>query len=462
MFEKKVYIERRRALKENLESGIILFLGNEDAPLNYGSNTYAFRQDSSFLYYFGLDSQSLAAIIDIDETNEIIFGDNRPLDDVVWMGPEKSISERASEVGVRNSLSRGELAGFLTGELKKGRKIHFLPQYRKTNMLYIENYIGIKADLVNHHASSALTRAVIMQRSKKSVEEILQIEEAIDISFEMNTLAMKMIKPGMYEREISGAVEGIALSRGKGVSFPIIFSVHGEILHNHHHENIMKEGEIAVLDSGAESLLHYASDITRTIPVSGKFSGLQKEVYNIVLESQMKAIEGIKPGKSFKEIHLLAARIIAGGLKELGIMTGDTNEAVKNGAHALFFPHGLGHMMGLDVHDMEGLGENMVGYDKNTRRSEQFGLAYLRFAKELEPGYVLTVEPGIYFIPQLIQMWKEENKHSEFINYNKLENFMEFGGIRIEDDVLVTEDGYKVLGKSIPKTVADVEDYCSR
>ncbi|MDX1699720.1 MAG: M24B family metallopeptidase, partial [Melioribacteraceae bacterium] len=356
--------------------------------------------------------------------------------------------------------SSGDLYKYIEKQTKKGRKIHYLPQYRFDNILIIDQLMHIKSLKVNENVSKKFIKAVIEQRSIKADEEIEEIEKALEISHKMNTEAMKLIEPGKVEREIFGKVEGIALSYGNGVSFPIIFSVEGQILHNHSHDNVMKEGQIAVLDSGAETTLGYASDITRTIPISGTFSNKQKEIYNIVLQSQLKAIEMIQPDPKFKDIHIEAAKVIAKGLTDLGIMKGDVEEAVENGAHALFFPHGLGHMMGLDVHDMENLGENYVGYDKSLKRSKQFGLAYLRLGKELKSGYVVTVEPGCYFIPALIDKWESEKKHSNFINYEKLKEYRDFGGIRIEDDVLVTDQGFKVLGIPIPKTVDEVEKAC--
>jgi len=307
-----------------------------------------------------------------------------------------------------------------------------------------------------------LIKAVVAQRSLKSDEEVVEIEKALDISHEMYQLAMQNTKVGKYEKEVAGAVEGLVLSRGSQISFPIIFTIHGEVLHGHSHENLMKAGDLLVLDSGAESPLHYASDITRTFPASGKFTPLQKDIYQIVLAANLGAIEKMSPGISFKEVHLHAAKIIAENLIQLGFMKGNPDDAVAAGAHALFFPHGLGHQLGLDVHDMEALGENFVGYDETVKRSDQFGLAYLRFAKILEPGLVLTVEPGIYFMPELIAQWKAQHKHADFINYNKAEKTIGFGGIRVEDDVLVTKNGFRVLGKPIAKTVAEVEEWCAQ
>lgn len=463
MFSPETYITRRNELKKNMKNGVLFFPGAVDTPMNYPSNTYKFRQDSSFLYYFGIDAPNLAAVIDVDNNKEIIFGNDRDIDDIIWMGPEKSISKRASEVGVTETKPMSELADALASHKQTGEIIHYLPQHQAEIMIKFDQWLGITPTQVNTQSSKDLIRAVVQQRSIKSDEEVAEIEKALDISYLMNTLAMRSSGAGFLEREVYGAVEGLALAGGNGVSFPIIFSTNGETLHNHHHENIMQDGDLVLLDSGAESLLHYASDITRTFPVNGKFTQRQKDIYNIVLESQIKAIESIKPNVSYKKIHLNSAKIIANGLKELGLMKGNMDDAVNEGAHALFFPHGLGHMLGLDVHDMEGLGEGFVGYDEETQRSDQFGLAYLRLAKKLHPGFVITVEPGIYFIPQLFINWKSENKYANFINYNKVEEYLDFGGIRIEDDVLVTEESHRVLGKSlIPKTVEDIEQACGK
>ncbi len=460
MFRQEIYIERRKKLKENLKSGIAIFPGNNESPINYPSNPYHFRQDSSFLYFWGLDEPGLFAAIDLDNGDEIIFGDNRTLDDVIWMGPTRSVNEKAENVGVKKTAPTKEFANFVKDALSKNRKVHFLPQYRADNRFFLSELLGINYHELNKHSSREFAKEVIAQRSIKSEEEIAEIEKALTTSFYMYLYAFKKTHPGAREQEIAGGIEGIALSRGRGVSFPTIFSIHGEILHNHHHKNIMRSGDLVVLDSGAESFMHYASDITRTFPVNGKYTSLQRDVYNAVLDAQLTAIEMIKPGIYYKDVHLKAARVITERLKDLGLMKGNTDEAVKAGAYALFFPHGLGHMMGLDVHDMEGLGENLVGYEEGQQRSEQFGLAFLRLARKLQPGFVLTVEPGIYFIPKLIELWKAENKHADFIDYSKVEKMIGFGGIRIEDDILVTSEGNKVLGHKIAKTVEEVEEIC--
>ncbi len=461
MFNKTTYVQRRETLKKQIGSGVILFLGNEESPMNYPANTFNFRQDSSFLYFFGLDFPGFAAVIDVDNSKETIFGYDFTIDDIVWMGPQEKLIEKVQKIGVANAEPTEKLNDKIKDAMKQGRRVHFLPQYRHDNIIKIEKLTGIHNSLINDYASKDLIKAVVAQRSIKSNEEIEQIEMALDISYEMYVLAMKMSRPGMYEHEVCGAVEGLLMSKGSLISFPVIFTIHGEVLHGHSHANLMKEGDLLVMDSGAESPLHYASDITRTYPVSGKFTNLQKEIYHIVLEANIKAIEMIKPGILFRDVHLHAAKVIAEGMRQLGFMKGNIDDAVKEGAHALFFPHGLGHQLGLDVHDMEGLGENYVGYTDEIKRSKQFGLAYLRFAKALEPGHVMTVEPGIYFMPELITQWKKENKHAEFINYDKVEKTIGLGGIRIEDDVLVIKDGHRVLGKPIPKTIEDIEKYCA-
>lgn len=459
MFSKEVYVNRRNQLKKSFSSGILFFPGNNEMPCNYSANTYPFRQDSNFLYYFGVDTPGLAAVIDIDENKEIIFGDELTVDDIVWMGQLTTVKENASSAGIENVFPFSELSNFIEGIIKQERKIHFVRQYRSDLKNLLSSLLGISYGKVNDYASSQLHKAIVMQRSVKEDIELAEIDYAVDTAYLFHTEAMRKTKPGKYEREISGLIEGIAKQRGFGLSFQPIFSIRGETLHNNFYGNVMKEGDLVVADCGAENSSHYASDITRSYPVSGKFSQKQKEIYEIVLEAQKSSIDAIKPGVKYKEIHLLAAKIIASGLKNLGLMKNDVDAAVANGAHALFFPHGLGHMMGLDVHDMENLGEEFVGYDKNTQRSEQFGLGYLRLAKELLPGYVLTVEPGIYFIEPLIDKWIAEKKYEEFINYEKVKSYIGFGGIRIEDNVVVTNEGKRILGtKLIPKETFEIEN----
>ncbi|MQY56629.1 M24 family metallopeptidase, partial [bacterium] len=428
-----------------------------ESPMNYPANPYHFRQDSSYLYFFGLDFPSLAGVIDVDENRDIIFGNDVDIEDIIWMGFQPSMKERAGKVGVKETFPLAKLEETVQKAAQQGKKVHFLPPYRPETELKLSRLLGISPDEVKKNASVELIKAVVAQRSVKIKEEVEEIEKAHAVTYEMHTTAMKMAKPGIYERDIAGRIEGIALSLGSSVSFPIILTINGQILHNHYHGNMLEEGRLLVNDSGAESLLHYAADITRTIPVSGKFSQKQREIYEIVLSSQEVAIQSIRPDIKNRDIHLKTAKVIAEGMKGLELMKGDTDEAVQEGAHALFFPHGLGHQMGLDVHDMEDLGEDYVGYDEKTKRSDQFGIAYLRLAKELQPGYVVTVEPGIYFIPALIDKWKGEKKFTQFINYDKVEEYRDFGGVRIEDNVLVTEDGHRVIGKTIPKTPEDIE-----
>ena len=461
MFPSDTYIERRKQLKKQVGSGVILFVGNQESPMNYPDNTYLFRQDSSFLYYFGLDFPSIAAIIDVDEDKEIIFCDEPTMADIIWLGPQKPLSESAGQVGVTQTGSLDEMATLLAGATSSNRKVHFLPQYRAENIIKLEKLLSIPNAEIANNVSVPLIKAVVAQRSIKSDEEIAEIEVAMNICYEMHVAAMKTARPGMYEYEVSGLIEGIALSMGGRISFPVIFSIHGEILHNHYHGNIMNAGDIVINDAGAESAMNYCGDVTRTIPIGGKFSSRQKDIYNIVLKAQETCIQAVKPGVEFRDVHLLTGEILAGGLKEIGLMKGDPAEAARAGAHSLFFQCGLGHMMGLDVHDMEGIGEDYVGYTDTIKRNPEFGFCSLRMGKALEVDHVMTVEPGLYFIPELINRWKAENKLVQFINYDKVEEYKDFGGVRLEDCVLVTKEAWRLLGKPIPKSIEEVEALAS-
>jgi len=461
MFDTKIYTDRRNRLRSEIKNGIVLILGNPEASFNYPANTYHFRQDSNFLYFFGLDHPDLAGVLDIDENKDYIFGNDVDLDDIIWMGPQPLMSEQAKKVGVNNTAPLTALFEKVKQAKSQGRKIHFVPPYRGESYIQLENLLGIPVSEIRNNVSEELIKGIVKLRSIKDEFEIIEIEKAVDIAYEMHTTSMRMAMPGVIEREIAGTIEGISLGMGGPVSFPIILSIHGETLHNHYHGNELKEGRMMVTDAGAEVISHYCSDITRTVPVGGRFNKRQKDIYEIVLEANMKTIEATKPGISNRELHLMAAKVIASGLMDLGLMKGNVGDAVMEGAHAMFFPHGLGHMLGLDVHDMEGLGENYVGYDDEIKRSDQFGTAFLRLGRKHQPGFVFTIEPGIYFIPALIDKWRNEKKFMDFINYDKVETFKDFGGIRIEDDVLVTKDGYRVLGMPIPKTVSDVEETMS-
>jgi len=458
MFSSDVYTNRRNSLKQKVNNGILFLPGNLEASFNYPANTYHFRQDSTFLYFFGLNQPDLAAIIDVDSGKDYLFGNDVDMDDIIWMGPQQSMKDRATKVGVENTAPMSELSEMLLNAINKGRKINILPTYRGDTVIQIANLLNVSHNEVKNFVSEEFIKAVVSLREIKDEHEITEIEKAVDVAYEMHTTSMKMAMPGTIEQEIAGRVEGISISGGGPVSFPIILSVHGETLHNHHHNNVLELGQMMVTDGGSETLMNYTSDITRTVPVGGKFNQQQKEIYEIVLKANMEVIKNSKPGVFYRDMHFLAAKTIVGGLKELGLMKGNIDDAVQQGAHALFMPHGLGHQMGLDVHDMEGLGENYVGYNDEIQRSEQFGLAFLRLAKRLKKGFVITDEPGIYFIPALIGLWKSENKLTDYINYEKLESYKSFGGIRIEDDLLITGTGCRVLGKPIPKTITEVEN----
>ena len=457
MFPKEVYWQRRNQLHQQLDSGLVLFPGNGESAMNYKGNTYHYRQDSTFLYFFGINKPGFYGVCDLDSGKDTLYGDDLTLDDIIWMGALPGVGDLAALAGAEHTGSLESLGEVVKEAISKGRKVHLLPPYRGDHVIDLAGIFGVTCDRVEDFISEELIRAVVKLRAVKDAYEIAEIEKAVDVAGIMHTTAMKMAFPGNFEYELSGAIEGIALSHGGQVSFPVILSMDGQILHNHEHGNELVEGRMIICDAGAETSMCYASDITRTFPVGGTFSTRQKEIYNIVLEANMKTIEASLPGRAYREVHLMAATIIASGLKELGLMKGDVEEAVEAGAHALFFPHGLGHMMGLDVHEMEGLGENYVGYNDRIQRSDQFGLAYLRMGRELEPGFVMTNEPGCYFIPALIDQWKASKKFEQFINYDQVESYRDFGGIRIEDDVLITEKGNRVLGTPIPKGVEEVE-----
>ena len=459
MVETSVYKNRRARLKEKVKSGLVLILGNGEAPANYTDNTYKFRQDSSFLYFFGLNQPGFAGVIDIDSGDEYIFGNDVDMDDIIWMGPQPSVKDMAARVGVSKTAPFARLADCMKTAISQGRRIHFLPPYRFRNMLLLEELLGIRPALVKNYASLELIKAVVDLRSVKEPCEIEEITKACNIGYEMHTAAMRNCKPGVKEQYIAGLIEGIAASYGSMVSFPVILSQNGETLHNHDHSQILQEGRMMLTDAGAEEVSHYCSDFTRTVPVGGKFLTRQKEVYNIVLAANNKAIEIAKPGVTYQYVHLEVCKVLAQGLKDLGLMKGDVNEAVAAGAHALFMPHGLGHMMGLDVHDMEDLGQIYVGYDDETRPIDQFGTSSLRMGRRLQEGFVITDEPGCYFIPALIDQWRAQGMHKEFLNYDKIETFKDFGGIRLEDDILIIPGGSRFLGdKRTPITVEEVEE----
>lgn len=456
MFSAKTYTQRRQELKKKLGQGILLFLGNQESPMNYADNGYHFRQDSSFLYYFGLDFAGLAAVIDLDEDREIIFGNELTIDDIVWMGTQPTLKEKGLLVGISNTAPSERLAGVLSKAVSAGRPVHFLPPYRAENKIILFELLGIPPAQQAEKASVELIQAVVGQRSYKSDEEIAEIEKAVDISVQMHVGAMKMARAGMKEVELTAEIQRIAVAAGGQIAFPVICTINGQTLHNHHYGNTLKPGDMVLCDTGAESPLHYAGDLSSTFPVDKAFTPRQKEIYQIQLNAYHAAIAALKPGVSNRDIHLLACRTLAEGLKAIGLMKGDLDEAVQQGAHAMFFPCGTGHMMGLDVHDMEDLGEKYVGYDGQPR-SSQFGLKSLRLARPLETGFVITIEPGIYFIPELIDRWRAEKRFCEFLDYEKLESYRNFGGIRNEEDFLITRDGQRRLGAPKPVGIDEIE-----
>ena len=465
MFSKDVYARRRQTLVAKMadsaaegKRGIALFIGNTEAPAQYKDNCYKFRQDSTWLYFFGIDQPLYAAIIDLDNGNETVFANDVEIGDIIWMGPQPSVASAAASVGVEKSAPYTDLNAAVAKVLAEGRPVHFVKPSRYYNTMKIASLLGCGTDEVAGRFSLALTKAIISMRLVKEDCEIEVIDDACNLGYEMHTVARNSIVPGIIEQEIVGKMDGVTLSRGWGVSFPTILTQHGETLHNHLHDKIIEPGKLMVIDAGAESNVHYASDFTRTYPTSGKFTAKQREIYQIVCDCNEFAFSMTRPGISYREVHLKTMHLMLEELRALDIVRGDVQDMVEAGIAGLFMPHGLGHNMGLDVHDMEDYGENYVGYDDDQSRSPQLGLGSLRMARKLVPGNVITDEPGIYFIPALIEKWKSEKTDQGFVNYSKLESYYDFGGIRLEDDVLVTADGARRLGKErLPISPDDVE-----
>lgn len=465
MFSKNVYARRRQTLVAKMadsaaegKRGIALFIGNTEAPAQYKDNCYKFRQDSTWLYFFGIDQPLYAAIIDLDNGNETIFANDVEIGDIIWMGPQPSVASVAASVGVEKSAPYTDLNAAVAKVLAEGRHVHFVKPSRYYNTMKIASLLGCGTDEVAGRFSLALTKAIISMRLVKEDCEIEVIDDACNLGYEMHTVARNSIVPGIIEQEIVGKMDGVTLSKGWGVSFPTILTQHGETLHNHLHDKIIEPGKLMVIDAGAESNVHYASDFTRTYPTSGKFTAKQREIYQIVCDCNEFAFSMTRPGISYREVHLKTMHLMLEELRVLDIVRGDVQDMVEAGIAGLFMPHGLGHNMGLDVHDMEDYGENYVGYDDDQSRSPQLGLGSLRMARKLVPGNVITDEPGIYFIPALIEKWKSEKTDQGFVNYSKLESYYDFGGIRLEDDVLVTADGARRLGKKrLPISPDDVE-----
>ncbi|MGD2122504.1 MAG: Xaa-Pro aminopeptidase [Gemmatimonadota bacterium] len=456
MFSRDTYVARRAALMSEFEGGLLLFLGNHDSPMNYADNPYHFKQDSTFLYYFGLDQAELGAIIDVDAGSATIFGDELTIDYIVWMGDLPTIAERAERVGVADTQPRSAMAEILGRAVQAGRAVHFLPPYRAEAKLQLMDLLGISPEESQTEASEQLIRAVVSQRNYKSEEEVAEIEKAVATSVSMHEAAIRMARPGMREVEISAEVERIAMAAGGSAAFPVIATINGQTLHNHFHGNTISEGDLFLLDTGAQTPSGYAGDLTTTFPVSPAFTEQQRSVYEIMLSAYDAAVAALAPGVPNREVHFTACRAIFEGMKALGIMKGDTEGALEAGAHAMVMPHGIGHMMGMDVHDMENLGESFVGY-AGEERSTQFGLKSLRLTRPLEPGFVLTIEPGIYFIPQLIDLWEAEGRLAEFIDYDELNKWRDFGGVRNEEDYLITSEGARRLGPRKPQTVQELE-----
>lgn len=460
LFSKSTYVERRNELKKLVGSGLIVLFGNNDSPANYPSNTYKFRQDSSFLYYFGLHRNGLVGVIDVDNDREYLVGDEIDIEDIVWYGSVTSVAEMAEMTGVARTAAMRELPAIVESAKAQGEEVHFLPPYRFDNQIQIMDLLGIHPSQQKAAASLKLIAAVVKMRTTKTEEEIAELERAAEIGYEMHTTAMRLCRPGITEQYIGGMVDGIANAYGCMVSFQTIATQHGEVMHGNPSPAKLEAGRLMLVDAGAETNENYCSDNTRTTPVSGVFTQKQKDIYNIVVECHDHVLEVAKPGVKWWDVHFAVCRIITERLQQLGLMKGDVEESLEAGAHAMFLPHGLGHSMGMDVHDMEGLGQVYVGFDDEVRPSTQFGTNALRFGRRLQKGFVVTDEPGIYFIPALIDDWKKNGTNAQFLNFDKIDEYRDFGGIRIEDDVLITDEGCRFIGsKRIPYHVEDVEEF---
>lgn len=456
MFSKEIYINRRAILKKNIEKGLVLFPGNGESGMNCKDNWYPFRQDSTFLYYTGINIPDVYVVMDLDEDQEILFGNDPTPEEIVWIGATTPLSELADACGIKNIRPLSELKAYLS-KVNQKDQIHFLPPYRSETTIALHELLGLSLEDVKTKHSIALIKAVVSQREIKQAEEVEELHKAVNITAAMHTYAIQHARAGKTEKQIAGELQAIAIGGGGNISFPIILTANGQYLHNHATEKKLIDGELVLCDCGAETSMNYAGDMTRTFPVSERFSDLQKEVYNIVLDAHNSAIEALRPGVKFLEVHFLAAARLVEGLKSLGLMKGNTEEAVAEGAHTLFFQCGLGHMMGLDVHDMENLGEPYVGYTDTLKKRDVFGLRSLRLAKELKEGFVLTVEPGLYFNPYLIDSWRAQGKYNQFVNYNEVEKFKNFGGIRIEEDFIIRANGSELIGDPLAKTTSDIE-----
>lgn len=457
MFEPFIYCRRRLALTRKLSNGLVLLPGNRQSPMNSLDNCYPFRQDSSFLYFAGIDQPGFILLLDLENGDEILAGPRPTQDDLVWSGPRARLEELAEQVGIGHVETLEELKTRVHSAQQSGRTVHYLPSCREENLAFLASLLEISTTALRAGFSRPLIQALVALRSVKSAEEISELEAAAELGYELHRAAMGMAVPGLYEWEIAGELEALAARAGRLLSFRPIVTTHGEVLHNHQRQQRLKQGDLLLVDAGVESEGHYASDHTRTCPVGGRFSSRQRDVYAIVQAALERSRELIRPGVTYLEIHLDVCRTLTMGLRDLGLMHGEVDAAVAAGAHALFMPHGLGHMLGLDVHDMEELGEDLVGYDETIRRSAQFGLSRLRLGRELQPGFVLTAEPGIYFIPGLIEQWRAEGRHNQFINYSEVSRFLDFGGIRLEDDLLLTAEGNQLLGRPLPLGPDEVE-----
>lgn len=446
-FPREIYVQRRAQLSTSLSSGKILLLGNGHTAINFKDNYNQFRQDSCFLYYLGINLPYVHAVIDIDNEQVTLYGDEVTMDDIIWIGDQEPLQQIAEAAGISKVKPLAQLSADLTG------KIYYLPPYRAEHKLLLSQLL----DTHKLSPSTELIKSIAEQRNTKAPEEIKELHRAATISNRVHEQVIRQTHIGCHEYELVAKATEVAYAHQTRWAYSPILTTQGQILHNHNHSLQAQEGDMILFDGGVELESGYCGDLTRTFPVGNKFTSLQKELYQITLDAYKTAVDLCHPGTAFKSIHLKASEKLVEGLIALGWMKGDPEEAVAAGAHTVFFQCGLGHMIGLDVHDMENLGEEYVGYDGEAKSTE-FGLKSLRLGRNLKTGYCMTIEPGIYVIPQLIDLWAAENKHASFIDYKQVVAHKDFGGIRIEDDFTITENGAEKLGDHLALEISEIEN----
>jgi Xaa-Pro aminopeptidase len=435
-------LQRRKKLAAAIANPVILWSGRAPSR-NFAANRFPFRASSHFLYFAGLSLDN--AVIRLDRGKLELFMDNSSADDELWHGKMPTREEIALEIGADAAYPLSELS--LKTKEAATIAVQDVVTYQQQCQLLTRNIAPANK---SEGIDLELAKAIVNLRLVHDRAALVEIKKAVAVSIEAHLAGIKAVSEAKCEAEVRSAMEGIIIANNMTCAYSSIVTVRGEVLHNETYHRPLRSGDLLLADVGAETNSGWASDITRTFPVSGKFSSTQKDIYDIVLKAQTSCIERIRPGIEYRDIHLLACEVIAEGLINLGILQGRATDLVEMDAHALFFPHGIGHLLGLDVHDMEDLGD-LAGYEESRQRSDRFGLGYLRLDRSLQPGMVVTIEPGFYQVPAILNSPQFRNKFRDFVNWEKLDRFADVRGIRIEDDVLVTDSGCEVLTADLPK-----------